>query len=232
MSSYYNNSSKGCCLTYVIGFIALIILLPAIGISLENEAVGFFVLIAPGVAYISWALYKDNQKEQKSREHARRMQPYWDEIARKREYEKQEEQERSERERHHQNEQMALRKEIELIGMNAAIKYERSKGGIPKDVSLNNLGYDILSERQYGDRYIEVKARRDEGSIYLTENEWDSAKTRGNNYFVYIVLNAKTYPKLYCIKNPASTISASKNNNQYEIKLEHIYKFTDDVYCC
>ena len=50
--------------------------------------------------------------------------------------------------------------EIERIGMEVAMRYEREYGRVPEDVSTDNLGFDLRSTGNDGvKRYIEVKAR-------------------------------------------------------------------------
>ncbi|MFN3689378.1 MAG: helicase-related protein, partial [Fimbriimonadales bacterium] len=62
--------------------------------------------------------------------------------------------------------------DIEQIGMQVAMEYERAQGRSPVDVSHECLGYDIRSESPDGSvRYIEVKARAQAGDIVLTPNE-------------------------------------------------------------
>lgn len=69
--------------------------------------------------------------------------------------------------------QAASTKAMEMIGMNAVMAYERSIGYEPRDVSEENLGWDITSTNDRGDcRFVEVKARhQDGGSVYITRNE-------------------------------------------------------------
>ncbi len=102
--------------------------------------------------------------------------------------------------------------EVEAIGMRVAMQYERDHERLPEDVSKENLGYDIRSSalasaaegRATDVRYIEVKARATTGAIVLTPNEWLMAQRLGNEYWLYIVENAKTEPRLHTIQNPAA----------------------------
>jgi len=99
-------------------------------------------------------------------------------------------------------------KEVELVGMQVAMQYERDHGRVPFDVSAENLGYDVRSTgKDNGIRYIEVKARAQMGEILLTQNEWFKAKRFGEDYYIYVVLNASTQPLLRIIRNPAGTLS-------------------------
>jgi hypothetical protein len=96
--------------------------------------------------------------------------------------------------------------EIERIGMEVATKFEQGQGRMPEDVSVENVGYDIKSSRDSIVRYIEVKARASEGKIALTPNEWLMAHRLSDEYWLYIVANARSNPQLYTIQNPASKL--------------------------
>ncbi|RLG39401.1 MAG: helicase, partial [Thermoproteota archaeon] len=96
--------------------------------------------------------------------------------------------------------------EIEKIGMEEAMKYERMQGRNPEDVSEQNLGFDIRSSGPSGVRYIEVKARASSGSIALTPNEWIAAQRFREKYWLYIVTDAASNPKLHCIQDPIAKL--------------------------
>lgn len=71
----------------------------------------------------------------------------------------------------------------------------------------DSYGYDIQSvNKDKTPRYIEVKATRDKaGSMdfYYTENEYETAKKYGENYYIYVVYEIlTTHPKIWMIKNP------------------------------
>jgi len=100
---------------------------------------------------------------------------------------------------------MTSDEEIEKIGMEVAVRFEREEGRIPEDVSRENLGFDIRSlEGGKVVRYIEVKARSSGGSISLTPNEWIKAKRFGRDYWLYIVTDAVKNPALHILQDPAS----------------------------
>jgi len=95
--------------------------------------------------------------------------------------------------------------EVEAIAMKIAMEYEKKQGRKPIDVSKDlEKHYDIES---YGDtecRYIEVKGRAGENvSVAISENEWRRAKELGEDYWLYIVTNAKKKPRLHRIRNPS-----------------------------
>ncbi len=95
-------------------------------------------------------------------------------------------------------------KEIEEIGMRVAMEFEIAQGRSPEDVAAQNLGFDIRSKvSDESIRYIEVKARAGEGKIALTPNEWLMSHRLGNEYWLYVVVNAAKKPELYTIQNPA-----------------------------
>ena len=101
--------------------------------------------------------------------------------------------------------------EIERIGMEVTMNYERAHGREPVDVSEKNLGYDIISKDKEGNvRYIEVKGRAKVGVVAMTPNEWFKANNLGNNYYLYVVFNAATKPELKIIRNPAEKIKPKK----------------------
>jgi hypothetical protein len=108
------------------------------------------------------------------------------------------------------SEEMVSDEEIERIGMEIAMNYERNQGREPEDVSRENLGFDIRSKGVKDLRYIEVKARRDEGQVALTPNEWFKAKRFKEQYWLYIVCNAGTKPVLYLINNPTENLKVQE----------------------
>lgn len=102
---------------------------------------------------------------------------------------------------------MVSDEEVERIGMEVAMAYERVQGREPEDVSAENLGYDIRSKGDGEVRYIEVKARATTGDIALTPNEWFKARRFKEQYWLYVVENATTNPRLCIINNPAEKLN-------------------------
>ncbi|MCD6575082.1 DUF3883 domain-containing protein, partial [Candidatus Aerophobetes bacterium] len=100
--------------------------------------------------------------------------------------------------------------EIERIGMEIAMEYERRQGRVPEDVSKENLGFDIRSRGKDVIRYIEVKARAGEGEVALTPNEWFKARRFKEQYWLYVIANAKKAPALYIINNPTENLKLQK----------------------
>ncbi len=98
--------------------------------------------------------------------------------------------------------------QIERIGMEVAMAFERDHQRRPEDVSAQALGFDIRStDPATGQkRYIEVKARADVGPVALTQNEWFKAQRFGADYWLYVVLDARSRPTLYRIQDPAACL--------------------------
>ena len=116
--------------------------------------------------------------------------------------------------------------EIEQIGMETTMHYEREHGRIPEDVAAENLGFDVRSTDTAGvKRYIEVKARAGYGAVVLTQNEWFKAHQFKSDYFLYVVLSAATQkPELYIIQNPAEQTQPQEKIEtvRYQISLDEI----------
>lgn len=101
--------------------------------------------------------------------------------------------------------------EIEFLGMQSAMDYERDHDRLPQDVSAENLGYDIYSVGENSSvRYIEVKAHARSGAISLTPNEWLMAHRLGEEYWLYVIENAASAPELHTIQNPAARFLAKE----------------------
>jgi len=116
--------------------------------------------------------------------------------------------------------------EIEKVGMQVVMEYERQNGREPYDVSAENLGFDIrATDREKNTRYIEVKARRETGAIALTQNEWFKAKRFKEDYYLCAVMNAAATPQLYIIQNPAENLEPSEKVEA----VRYIVPFTDIV---
>jgi hypothetical protein len=97
--------------------------------------------------------------------------------------------------------------ETEAIAMAVVMEYETAQGRIVTDVHEKNLGYDITSlDPNSGElRLIEIKrigAAR--GRILLTPNERRVAEDRRDCYWLYVVTDCDSKPRLQePIKDPA-----------------------------
>jgi superfamily II DNA or RNA helicase len=103
--------------------------------------------------------------------------------------------------------------EIEEIGMEIVMRFEKEHEREPENVSKENLGFDIRSREKDGKiRYIEVKARAGVGAVTLTQNEWFKAQRLGDDYYLYVVWNIgrDPNPRPYVIRNPAATLQVDQ----------------------
>jgi hypothetical protein len=101
--------------------------------------------------------------------------------------------------------EMVTDPQVEQVGMDVTMQYERQQGWRPEDVSKENLGFDVRSTSPDGHkRYIEVKARAEMGPVALTQNEWFKAKRFQDEFYLYAVLNSSKAPTLYRVQNPAA----------------------------
>ncbi|MBN1381312.1 MAG: DUF3883 domain-containing protein [Deltaproteobacteria bacterium] len=95
----------------------------------------------------------------------------------------------------------------EAAAMKVVLDYERLKGRQVFDVHEKNLGYDITSlDISSGElRLIEVKGiGQSTGTILLTPNERRVAEDRRDCYWLYVVTDCNTLPKLEePIRDPA-----------------------------
>ncbi|MGQ9910684.1 MAG: helicase-related protein [Candidatus Flexifilum sp.] len=96
---------------------------------------------------------------------------------------------------------------IERAAIEYVMNYERQHHRQPEDLSELKLPYDIRSTDADGTiRYIEVKGRAGVGGVELSEREWLTAENLGEDYWLYIVADAKTNPTLSIIRDPAHRI--------------------------
>ena len=91
--------------------------------------------------------------------------------------------------------------------MRVVMDYEKTQSRQVDDVHEKNLGYDLTSlDLNSGElRLIEVKGIGEAtGSVLLTPNEKRVAEDRRDCYWLYIVTDCKTTPRLQSpIKDPA-----------------------------
>jgi len=94
--------------------------------------------------------------------------------------------------------------EVERIAMKEAMRYERERGWVPEDVSAEDRGFDILSRHPEsgGVRFIEVKGRAGTGPVVLTRNEYKTAERLRADYWLYVVFDCASTPRLMAIPDP------------------------------
>ncbi len=100
---------------------------------------------------------------------------------------------------------MVRDEEIERIAMEEAMHYEKEKGWQPEDVSGQDRGFDILSRYPSSGtvRFIEVKGRAAVGAVVLSRNEYKTAERLTQDYWLYVVFDCASSPKLLRVKEPA-----------------------------
>ncbi|WP_285938100.1 helicase-related protein, partial [Faecalibaculum rodentium] len=81
------------------------------------------------------------------------------------------------------------KKAVELAGMQAVFDIEKQLGNIPRDVSEDNVGYDIESRSSQGKlRFIEVKGRqKGSDTVTVTKNEILTALNKPEDFILAIV---------------------------------------------
>ncbi|MEJ5340502.1 MAG: helicase-related protein [Thermogutta sp.] len=112
--------------------------------------------------------------------------------------------------------------EVEAIAMDVAMRYERSRGWTPVDVSRDGEHYDIRSEGPNGEkRFIEVKGRARSGAIVLTGPEVDKLRQLGERAWLYIVTFCKDErPRLRIIRDPIARLNPQVLYRQVQFVVE------------
>lgn len=115
--------------------------------------------------------------------------------------------------------------EIEKIAVQVAIEHERVQGWVVESVENENRGYDLLSKKPHPTepgvfvqaRFVEVKGRAGTGEVALTANEYRTAQRLAEDFWLYVVFDCATTPKLNTIQNPA------KLGWEPVVKVEHYH---------
>jgi len=89
------------------------------------------------------------------------------------------------------------RMQRESTNIERIIAFEAKEGREARDVSGENLGYDVKSTKGQEERHIEVKSS---SYVHLTENEFRTAQEEGDIYWLYVV-DGDT---VYMIQDPAN----------------------------
>jgi hypothetical protein len=120
----------------------------------------------------------------------------------------------------------AYDKDIEAIAMRIARNFEIDRYQARVfDVSAPNLarGYDLESHRANGEKVvIEVKGRAGRGPIQLTENEWPTAANVRDKYWLYVVVDCATDPKLFRVRDPIRL--AFKTRQSFNINIGEVIR--------
>jgi hypothetical protein len=98
------------------------------------------------------------------------------------------------------------------------IEFEQIQGNQAKDVSKQNLGYDVHSQTKNGEiRYIEVKSISNRNTeISITNNEYTAAHQYGDAYYLCIIYQQDNKLLLEYIKNPLEQLQLEKRVRQWE----------------
>lgn len=101
---------------------------------------------------------------------------------------------------------------------NACIDIEKFLGNEAKDVSIQNLGYDVESKTPKGKiKYIEVKSiSKSDKTFTITNNEYTAAHQYGENYYICLLLQGDDKSKAIYIQNPLSKLKFEKRIRQWE----------------
>jgi superfamily II DNA or RNA helicase len=120
----------------------------------------------------------------------------------------------------------AYDKDIEAIAMRIARNFEIDHYHARVfDVSAPHLarGYDLESHRANGDKVvIEVKGRAARGAIQLTDNEWPTAANVRDKYWLYVVVDCATDPKLFRVRDPIRL--AFKTRQSFSINIGEVIR--------
>ena len=100
--------------------------------------------------------------------------------------------------------------EIENIAVQAAIVHEEARGWKVTSVEKENRGFDLISRKPHPEdpetaievRFIEVKGRSAVGEIALTSNEYKTAERLKKDYWLYVVYDCSTLPRIYAVQDP------------------------------
>lgn len=102
-----------------------------------------------------------------------------------------------------------MKKKVEMAGVEFVIKHEESAG---REVLYNSLdkeefrGYDVQTQSDIEERWIEVKSFKSSGDIILTSNEWRVASENPDNFYLYVVFNALSNPSLEKLNDPFNNL--------------------------
>jgi len=106
---------------------------------------------------------------------------------------------------------MVTNAEIEKIAIRVATEYEVARSCVVESVEDQNRGFDLISRRLHPEdpktavevRFIEVKGRAGVGEIAVTTNQYRAAERLKNDYWLYVVFDCASTPKLHTLQNPA-----------------------------
>jgi hypothetical protein len=112
--------------------------------------------------------------------------------------------------------------EVEAIAMQVAMRYERSRGWTPIDVSADGEHYNLRSESPTGEkRFIEVKGRSRSGAVMITGPELDKLRQLADRAWLYVVTFCKgERPRLRIIQDPIPKLNPEMLYRQVQFLVE------------
>ncbi|MCC0642209.1 DUF3883 domain-containing protein [Clostridioides sp. ES-S-0049-03] len=94
---------------------------------------------------------------------------------------------------------------------------EEQSGYISKDVSKQNLGYDIESKTLDGNkRYLEVKSINNKHEFTITNNEYTAAHLHNKDYYLCLINHSDDKLIVTYIQDPLNNIKFEKRIKQWE----------------
>ena len=100
--------------------------------------------------------------------------------------------------------------DIERIAVEMATRHETDNGWAVTSVEADNVGFDLLSLQDSNRRCIEVKGRSGIATVELTWGEFAKAQELGEDYWLYVVLDAAgPEPRLYRVQDPARALASA-----------------------
>lgn len=114
---------------------------------------------------------------------------------------------------------------IERIAVDTVISYEKENGRQVESVEDQNRGFDLISRKPHPEdpktateiRFIEVKGRSAVGEVALTTNEYKTSERLRKDYWLYVVFNCASNPKIHIVRDPV------KLGWEPLIKIEHYH---------
>jgi superfamily II DNA or RNA helicase len=122
--------------------------------------------------------------------------------------------------------------EIERIAVEKVIAHERTRGWQVESVEADNRGFDLISRKPHPEdpntaievRFIEVKGRAGEGEIALSSNEFRTAERLKKDYWLYVVFDCATSPKIHIVNDPATM------EWKPVVRVEHFFVKPDSIF--
>ncbi len=216
------------CITW---FIMLVTLIVSFFSDEPDDSTGFFIAGIIISGFMLYSTQKSVDKEKEDKRYHEMKNRKWEEERPEREEKAREEKIRREKEEQKEKERIQQIKKTEETAMNVVKNYENANGRYPKDISSENLGYDIKSSNSNETRLIEVKGLANDSSgeyILLTSNEWKKAEELERAYWLYVVTNcANRIQKMYIVQSPYNKLNAQyiSEQNKYKIYLTSLLKF-------